>query len=1215
MDTSSLDQAPPGSPPILASEDIETLLGTFPPAGGPLPDTDSMLETFQEVAPWSSPPVDPSPYGSSVQSAIPGITPPTTPIYGPSVSDTTVSGSAAPEPACPLSAASELVFPLSVDPEVTAPMPASSVFVISEHAGAESTVDAIPASEQAVFCMTSRESTVLEPESLGPKSSIPEDTLPSPSVPVLTQVSTAIERPVVINRATPLTEMETDCLALEITRVETSPLDACSLPNTVTNTPGNTALVHSQDSPLSASSGGSMSDTVNTSVMIADETKAVNDLSDYLVEDDPTGTHVVPPNSSELNPAAMADDKNVELIIVGTAGQPPMDTAKLLAKESASTDTAVELAPSVAPAGQGQRRSFRRGPFQSTPQPLRRSPRLMTKTCRQAPSAQEGPISQASTEPSSSSATAPTSVPDPSAQTTSGSGQETSLPRKRTRTDLTPLATDSSDGPSDTKKARRKADKGKGIARDQSNHLFDPMGHQWGNSTCIDPRISIQNRQGPYSDPEQNARWHELNEYSREWAKYDHYLDPKTARPWTIFEQERILYFVENQLRAAGTLIGSKSQSTFISEVLKNVPSYGIPLVSIAFICLDGPQERRNVCNRSFKRSFKPNLTARLTTQGVTPGLPLDWWAIAREMPSRSSHQCEARWGATRGKRRMDQPLTEEDRSILRSQITCQLGTGFCAAKIHPGNISRVLSTLVNIDWVQVSKTLAGDHHPGQCADQCLSEMKISGPWFEEEDDALVIGVAHYLHSVGLDLEPPQWLPEDDEELSELTAILNQSFVSVDNALPSPPHNPAPNACFIIGPAVVDVAEDTPLPIPVQVVMEPIYDNKYPYSIVNIIKHTPAEEVSASYPARPNRLEEAVFPSLTPQSCSTLESPFHPSGLDPGPEYGFQDMPSPNLYQQYASIPAAVTASMLNHSIPASLGGMNHTSFAEPSPDHPYVPSQLRKQYYQPHYPHYYHLNRLYGPKDIYGRISVQPVHYMPLGTNDNGIGTGVPTLPWNPWENTGPQGIPMLNVYPVCKEDEDPFPSPPSSSPSPSSSSSSSSHANPAMSSTLSSSLPSRPNRDVAIDRAASAAYSIAPEKFKAKVVSAGHRLLLSRWAEQVEPRRALVPYLPSRKPAQAQAHWTEALNPGVLRGGWSIAEEWALKQEFENLGPCWIAISDRIQGRTQRQCRSRWIRLYGDENHADKIRGNRRLKRGKAVVRVEKNEDEMDADEMEQF
>ncbi|KAG0263432.1 hypothetical protein DFQ27_001761 [Actinomortierella ambigua] len=73
-----------------------------------------------------------------------------------------------------------------------------------------------------------------------------------------------------------------------------------------------------------------------------------------------------------------------------------------------------------------------------------------------------------------------------------------------------------------------------------------------------------------------------------------------------------------------------------------------------------------------------------------------------------------------------------------------------------------------------------------------------------------------------------------------------------------------------------------------------------------------------------------------------------------------------------------------------------------------------------------------------------------------------------------------------------------------------------------------------------------------------------------------------------QAQARWAEALDPRVRRGPWSAVEDALLERAVQECSKCWIKISEWMPGRTQRQCRTRWVQLTVK---AERIEAKRRV------------------------
>ncbi|KAG0202584.1 hypothetical protein BGX28_004930 [Mortierella sp. GBA30] len=67
----------------------------------------------------------------------------------------------------------------------------------------------------------------------------------------------------------------------------------------------------------------------------------------------------------------------------------------------------------------------------------------------------------------------------------------------------------------------------------------------------------------------------------------------------------------------------------------------------------------------------------------------------------------------------------------------------------------------------------------------------------------------------------------------------------------------------------------------------------------------------------------------------------------------------------------------------------------------------------------------------------------------------------------------------------------------------------------------------------------------------------------------------IPGRTGVQAQARWSEALDPQVKKGKWTPEEDALLLKGVQENQKCWIRIADGIPGRTQRQCRTRWVQI----------------------------------------
>jgi len=86
----------------------------------------------------------------------------------------------------------------------------------------------------------------------------------------------------------------------------------------------------------------------------------------------------------------------------------------------------------------------------------------------------------------------------------------------------------------------------------------------------------------------------------------------------------------------------------------------------------------------------------------------------------------------------------------------------------------------------------------------------------------------------------------------------------------------------------------------------------------------------------------------------------------------------------------------------------------------------------------------------------------------------------------------------------------------------------------------------------------------------------------EQIEgiPWGLIAAMLPRRRTGiQCQARWSEALDPTIRKGKWTAEEDEMLYKGVQEFGQCWIKVSSRVKGRTQRQIRTRWMQIRGRE------------------------------------
>ncbi|KAI8376391.1 Homeodomain-like protein [Radiomyces spectabilis] len=93
-----------------------------------------------------------------------------------------------------------------------------------------------------------------------------------------------------------------------------------------------------------------------------------------------------------------------------------------------------------------------------------------------------------------------------------------------------------------------------------------------------------------------------------------------------------------------------------------------------------------------------------------------------------------------------------------------------------------------------------------------------------------------------------------------------------------------------------------------------------------------------------------------------------------------------------------------------------------------------------------------------------------------------------------------------------------------------------------------------------------------------------------QPVPWNKIAERIPNRTGIQCQARWTEALDPFVRKGKWSAEEDALLRAGVNNLGLSWIRIAETIPGRTQRQCRTRWMQIKYKEERQQRCMNEQR-------------------------
>ncbi|KAJ3109215.1 Myb-like DNA-binding domain protein [Phlyctochytrium bullatum] len=75
--------------------------------------------------------------------------------------------------------------------------------------------------------------------------------------------------------------------------------------------------------------------------------------------------------------------------------------------------------------------------------------------------------------------------------------------------------------------------------------------------------------------------------------------------------------------------------------------------------------------------------------------------------------------------------------------------------------------------------------------------------------------------------------------------------------------------------------------------------------------------------------------------------------------------------------------------------------------------------------------------------------------------------------------------------------------------------------------------------------------------------------------PWQRIAEQIPGRTAVQCIARYQEALDPEIRKGKWSAEEDAALREGLRLHGKAWVRIAGLIRGRTQRQCRTRWLQI----------------------------------------
>jgi myb proto-oncogene protein len=71
-----------------------------------------------------------------------------------------------------------------------------------------------------------------------------------------------------------------------------------------------------------------------------------------------------------------------------------------------------------------------------------------------------------------------------------------------------------------------------------------------------------------------------------------------------------------------------------------------------------------------------------------------------------------------------------------------------------------------------------------------------------------------------------------------------------------------------------------------------------------------------------------------------------------------------------------------------------------------------------------------------------------------------------------------------------------------------------------------------------------------------------------------AVAAMIPGRTNEQCHQRWFRSLNPGIKRGKWTEEEDGILTVAVLELGDNWDVVSTLVPGRTNDQCRARWVK-----------------------------------------
>jgi hypothetical protein len=70
-----------------------------------------------------------------------------------------------------------------------------------------------------------------------------------------------------------------------------------------------------------------------------------------------------------------------------------------------------------------------------------------------------------------------------------------------------------------------------------------------------------------------------------------------------------------------------------------------------------------------------------------------------------------------------------------------------------------------------------------------------------------------------------------------------------------------------------------------------------------------------------------------------------------------------------------------------------------------------------------------------------------------------------------------------------------------------------------------------------------------------------------------AVAALVPGRTDKQCRKRWVDSLDPNIKRRGWTVEEDTKLNEAVKELGKDWVIVAAMFPGRTKKHCRDRWV------------------------------------------